>query len=49
LGAIAIDRRSIPIIRIGDPFQMIAEQENDIRRNPVARTSDLLRRVFGGR
>ena len=30
-------------------FHVIAEQEKQIRRNPAARTSDLLRRVFGGK
>jgi hypothetical protein len=30
-------------------FHVIADQEKEIRRNPVARTSDLLRRVFGGK
>lgn len=30
-------------------FATIAEQEKEIRRNPAARTSELLRRVFGGR
>lgn len=30
-------------------FQVIADQERQIRRNPVARTTDLLRRVFGGK
>jgi hypothetical protein len=30
-------------------FHVIAEQEKQIRRNPAARTTDLLRRVFGGK
>jgi hypothetical protein len=30
-------------------FHVIAEQEKQIRRNPASRTTDLLRRVFGGR
>jgi Protein of unknown function (DUF4197) len=30
-------------------FHVIAEQEKQIRRNPAARTSDLLRRVFSGK
>ncbi len=29
-------------------FNAIAEQEREIRRNPVARTSELLKKVFGG-
>jgi len=28
-------------------FFYVAEQERDIRENPVARTTDLLRKVFG--
>ena len=28
-------------------FKMVAEEEKRIRENPVAQTSDLLRRVFG--
>jgi Protein of unknown function (DUF4197) len=28
-------------------FKMVAEEEKDIRTNPVARTSDLLQKVFG--
>lgn len=30
-------------------FHVIAEQEKQIRQNPAARTTDLLRRVFGGK
>lgn len=30
-------------------FHVIAEQERQIRRNPASRTTELLRRVFGGR
>ena len=30
-------------------FQVIAEQERQIRQNPASRTTDLLRRVFGGK
>ena len=29
-------------------FRMVAEEEKNIRANPVARTSELLRKVFGG-
>lgn len=29
-------------------FRMVAEEEKNIRANPVARTTDLLKRVFGG-
>ena len=28
-------------------FKMVAEEESRIRENPVARTSDLLQKVFG--
>ena len=28
-------------------FKMVADQERDIRANPVARTTDLLKSVFG--
>ncbi|MBL7874416.1 MAG: DUF4197 family protein, partial [Cyclobacteriaceae bacterium] len=28
-------------------FTMIAKEEKNIRQDPVARTSDLLKRVFG--
>ncbi len=28
-------------------FKMVAEEEKRIRQNPVARTTDLLQRVFG--
>lgn len=28
-------------------FKMVAEQEKQIRENPVARTTDLLKQVFG--
>ena len=28
-------------------FKMVAEEEKNIRANPVARTSDLLQKVFG--
>jgi hypothetical protein len=28
-------------------FKMVAEEEKRIRENPVARTSDLLQKVFG--
>jgi hypothetical protein len=30
-------------------FTTIAEQEQSIRQNPAARTTDLLKKVFGGR
>ena len=30
-------------------FATIAEQEQSIRQNPAARTTDLLKKVFGGR
>lgn len=30
-------------------FHVIADQEKQIRQNPMARTTDLLRRVFGGK
>ena len=30
-------------------FQMVAEEEKKIRTNPAARTTDLLRKVFGGK
>lgn len=30
-------------------FHVIADQERQIRQNPVSRTTDLLRRVFGGK
>jgi len=30
-------------------FLMLAEEEKKIRENPAARTTDLLRKVFGGR
>lgn len=30
-------------------FKMVAEEEKRIRTNPAARTTDLLRKVFGGR
>jgi len=30
-------------------FTLIAREEANIRQNPVARTTELLRRVFGGR
>jgi len=29
-------------------FHYVAEQERDIRKNPLKRTSSLLHRVFGG-
>ncbi|MEZ5595620.1 MAG: DUF4197 family protein [Pseudomonadales bacterium] len=29
-------------------FQAIAEQEREIRANPAARTTSLLKKVFGG-
>ena len=29
-------------------FTMIGEEEQSIRHNPAARSSDLLRKVFGG-
>jgi hypothetical protein len=29
-------------------FVLVAEEEARIRKDPMARTSDLLRRVFGG-
>jgi hypothetical protein len=29
-------------------FMVLAEEERQIRRNPTARTTDLLRKVFGG-
>ena len=28
-------------------FKMVAEEEKQIRQNPVARTTDLLQKVFG--
>ena len=28
-------------------FKMIATEEKEIRKNPVARTTDLLKKVFG--
>jgi len=28
-------------------FKMVAEEEKQIRQNPIARTSDLLQKVFG--
>ncbi len=28
-------------------FKMVAEQEQQIRQNPVARTTDLLKKVIG--
>ena len=30
-------------------FKMVAEEEKKIRTNPAARTTDLLRKVFGGK
>jgi hypothetical protein len=30
-------------------FYELGEQENQIRTNPAARTTDLLRKVFGGK
>jgi hypothetical protein len=30
-------------------FDMIAKEEANIRANPLARTSDLLKKVFGGK
>ena len=30
-------------------FTLIAQEEANIRENPVARTTEILRRVFGGR
>ena len=30
-------------------FTLVAREEANIRQNPVARTTELLRRVFGGR
>ena len=33
---------------VDGPFTLIAQQEADIRENPVARTTALLKRVFGG-
>ncbi|UOQ51402.1 DUF4197 domain-containing protein [Hymenobacter cellulosivorans] len=34
---------------IGGLFTLIAQEEANIRENPVARTTELLRRVFGGK
>ena len=33
---------------IRDRFLKIADEEQRIRENPAARTTDILRRVFGG-
>ena len=30
-------------------FKVVAEEEKKIRNNPAARTTDLLRKVFGGK
>ena len=30
-------------------FLMVAEEEKKIRQDPVARTTDLLKKVFGGK
>jgi len=37
------------LIKILLPEKMVAEEGKKIRTNPAARTTDLLRRVFGGK